>query len=80
MTTGLSPSVVTRLEKVATDNGLEYLLGSQTSDGTWLQRAWTGTGFPRVFYLNYHLYPHYFPLMALGQYADADGTAALSGG
>ena len=29
---------------------------------------WTGTGFPRVFYLNYHYYRHYFPLMALAQY------------
>ncbi|MEY4576149.1 MAG: Squalene-hopene cyclase C-terminal domain, partial [Pseudomonadota bacterium] len=32
---------------------------------------WTGTGFPRVFYLNYALYRHYFPLMALSQYAHA---------
>ena len=29
---------------------------------------WTGTGFPRVFYLNYQYYRHYFPLMALAQY------------
>ncbi|MBV8820909.1 MAG: hypothetical protein JO022_21290, partial [Acidobacteriaceae bacterium] len=25
----------------------------------------TGTGFPGVFYLSYHLYRHYFPLLAL---------------
>ena len=25
----------------------------------------TGTGFPKVFYLNYHLYKDYFPLLAL---------------
>jgi squalene-hopene/tetraprenyl-beta-curcumene cyclase len=62
----------------AARRGLDFLLGSQTAEGTWIQRAWTGTGFPRVFYLNYHLYPHYFPLMALGQYADADETAALA--
>jgi squalene-hopene/tetraprenyl-beta-curcumene cyclase len=69
-----------RGESPSARRGLDYLLSSQTSDGTWSQRAWTGTGFPRVFYLNYHLYRHYFPLMALGQYADTDGTAALAGG
>ncbi len=25
----------------------------------------TGTGFPRDFYLNYHMYRHLFPTMAL---------------
>ena len=29
---------------------------------------WTGTGFPRVFYMKYHYYRHYWPLMALLQY------------
>ena len=38
-------------------------------EGTWAQEVWTGTGFPKVFYLNYHYYRHYFPLMALAQYA-----------
>jgi squalene-hopene/tetraprenyl-beta-curcumene cyclase len=61
----------------AARRGLEHLLATQTTDGTWAQEAWTGTGFPGVFYLKYHLYPHYFPLMALGQYADAAGTSAL---
>ena len=27
-----------------------------------------GTGFPRVFYLRYHYYPIYFPLMALSRW------------
>ena len=45
------------------------LLDRQDADGTWQQEAWTGTGFPKVFYLNYHNYRHYFPLMALAQYA-----------
>lgn len=48
--------------------GIEYLLERQTPDGTWEEDEWTGTGFPRVFYLNYHYYRHYWPLMALGQY------------
>ena len=32
---------------------------------------WNGTGFPRVFYLKYHLYAQYFPLWALGIYRRA---------
>lgn len=36
--------------------------------GGWAEHMYTGTGFPRVFYLRYHLYRHYFPVMALGRY------------
>ena len=50
----------------------------QDADGTWAQDAWTGTGFPRVFYLNYHLYRHYFPLMALAQYRRATAMSELA--
>ena len=39
---------------------------SQRRDGGWEDTLWNGTGFPRVFYLQYHLYAHYFPLWALG--------------
>lgn len=53
----------------AVQRGVRFLLDRQTADGTWEQREWTGTGFPGVFYLNYHLYRHYFPLMALAQFA-----------
>lgn len=35
--------------------------------GSWVETEFTGTGFPRVFYLRYHLYRLYFPLMALGR-------------
>jgi len=45
--------------------GLDYLLRTQNPDGEWHEEAWTGTGFPRVFYLKYHMYALYFPLMAL---------------
>jgi squalene-hopene/tetraprenyl-beta-curcumene cyclase len=45
--------------------GIEYLAGSQQPDGGWEERSFTGTGFPRVFYLQYHLYRQYFPLLAL---------------
>ena len=36
--------------------------------GAWREAWFTGTGFPRVFYLRYHLYRHYFPVMALARY------------
>jgi squalene-hopene/tetraprenyl-beta-curcumene cyclase len=55
--------------------GVRWLLEAQTADGTWAQEAWTGTGFPKVFYLNYHHYRHYFPLMALGQYLAARASS-----
>jgi hypothetical protein len=50
-------------------HGIEFLLETQTADGTWDEELFTGTGFPRVFYLRYHYYRHYFPLMALGMYS-----------
>lgn len=53
----------------AVRRGIEFLLLKQKTDGTWDEAEFTGTGFPRVFYLRYHFYRHYFPLMALGRYA-----------
>lgn len=48
--------------------GVEFLLRTQHVDGSWRDDYWTGTGFPKVFYLRYHLYATYFPLEALGSY------------
>jgi squalene-hopene/tetraprenyl-beta-curcumene cyclase len=60
----------------AVSRGVRFLLDRQDADGTWEQIPWTGTGFPKVFYLNYHYYRHYFPLMALAQYrTDRFGVA-----
>jgi squalene-hopene/tetraprenyl-beta-curcumene cyclase len=39
--------------------------------GSWREEEFTGTGFPRHFYIRYHLYRHYFPLMALGRFCAA---------
>ena len=47
--------------------------------GSWRETEFTGTGFPKVFYLRYHLYRLYFPVMALGRYLRAHGrTLAAS--
>ena len=48
--------------------GVNYLLETQHSDGTWNEAEFTGTGFPGHFYLKYHLYQQYFPLLALSRY------------
>jgi squalene-hopene/tetraprenyl-beta-curcumene cyclase len=42
--------------------------------GSWHEPWFTGTGFPRVFYLRYHLYRLYFPIMAIGRYLAARKT------
>jgi squalene-hopene/tetraprenyl-beta-curcumene cyclase len=49
----------------ATQRGLSFLCERQRRDGTWDEPECTGTGFPRDFYINYHLYRHLFPTMAL---------------
>jgi squalene-hopene/tetraprenyl-beta-curcumene cyclase len=51
--------------------GVDYLLATQQADGSWHEEQFTGTGFPKVFYLKYHMYALYFPLMALARYASA---------
>jgi squalene-hopene/tetraprenyl-beta-curcumene cyclase len=56
----------------AVRRGVAFLLDRQSQDGSWPEEEWTGTGFPRVFYLRYHLYPIYFPLLALGTYAQGE--------
>jgi squalene-hopene/tetraprenyl-beta-curcumene cyclase len=48
--------------------GVQFLLDTQTGDGSWHEDLATGTGFPKVFYLTYHLYRHYFPLLALAAF------------
>jgi squalene-hopene/tetraprenyl-beta-curcumene cyclase len=48
--------------------GVEYLIQTQAEDGTWFEELATGTGFPKVFYLNYHYYRLYFPLLALATF------------
>lgn len=49
-------------------DGVNYLLRTQAADGTWAEELATGTGFPKVFYLNYHYYRLYFPLLALATF------------
>ena len=52
----------------AVEKALHWLVRHQKPDGTWDEQFYTGTGFPKVFYLKYHLYRLYFPLTALARY------------
>jgi squalene-hopene/tetraprenyl-beta-curcumene cyclase len=55
-------------EDTAVERGVQWLIEHQREDGTWDEPQYTGTGFPRDFYLNYHLYRLVFPVMALGRF------------
>ncbi len=55
-------------ESPAVRRGIDFLLQNQNDEGVWDEPEHTGTGFPGHFYLRYHGYRHYFPLLALGTY------------
>ncbi|HLJ44361.1 MAG TPA: squalene--hopene cyclase [Bryobacteraceae bacterium] len=59
-------------------DGVDYLIKTQNNDGTWDEELATGTGFPRVFYLCYHLYRHSFPLLALNSFIKTKSTSRNS--
>ena len=52
----------------ATRRGIGYLVRTQQEDGEWTELPYTAVGFPRVFYLRYHGYRLFFPLLALARY------------
>ena len=58
----------------AVERGIAWLRRHQDAGGLWRQDAYTGGGFPRVFYLRYHGYPAYFPLWALARYRNLRRT------
>ncbi len=64
----------------AVARGIDYLLRKQQPDGLWKEEEYTGTGFPRVFYLRYHGYPAVFSLWALARYRNLmDGGQIATG-
>jgi squalene-hopene/tetraprenyl-beta-curcumene cyclase len=64
------------LSNPAVRRGIEYLISTQQPDGGWVEEFYTGTGFPRVFYLRYDLYRIYFPLISLARYRSGDRVAS----
>ena len=66
---GLIGLLATRsVDDPAVTDAVQCLLDEQTEEGYWNETEFTGTGFPRVFYLCYHLYRNSFPLYALAHY------------
>jgi squalene-hopene/tetraprenyl-beta-curcumene cyclase len=55
-------------DDVSVERSAAWLLEHQNADGSWDEDAYTGTGFPCVFYMKYHLYRNSFPLYALARY------------
>lgn len=62
----------------AVKRAIDWLVATQRPDGSWDEEQFTGTGFPKVFYLRYHLYRLYFPLTALARYARLTGLSDLT--
>jgi squalene-hopene/tetraprenyl-beta-curcumene cyclase len=56
-------------QHTAVTRAVGFLTLTQQNNGTWHEPEFTGTGFPQVFYLRYHYYSIYFPLLALSQWA-----------
>ena len=63
-------------EDPAIARAANHLVEQQQADGSWAEDEFTGTGFPCVFYLKYHLYRNYFPLYALSRYRNATNKIA----
>jgi squalene-hopene/tetraprenyl-beta-curcumene cyclase len=59
--------------------GIKWLLDHQEEAGNWEEQWFTGTGFPKVFYLRYHLYRLYFPIMCIGRWLKLQGKIAPQG-
>ena len=51
----------------AAEAAVTWLVRHQEARGDWTDQHFTGTGFPRAFYLRYHLYATIFPVMAMGR-------------
>jgi squalene-hopene/tetraprenyl-beta-curcumene cyclase len=57
-------------DDAAVQRAIGWLVAHQNENGTWEEAEFTGTGFPCVFYLKYHLYRTAFPLAALARYGN----------
>jgi squalene-hopene/tetraprenyl-beta-curcumene cyclase len=55
-------------DDIGVHQGIRWLVDTQLATGNWEEPWFTGTGFPRIFYLRYHLYRLYFPIMCIGRW------------
>lgn len=65
----------------AIQRGISFLVRTQTEKGgqaaRWPTKLHTATGFPLCLWVGYEYYDHYFPMMALGRYAQKMGLNSL---
>jgi len=54
-----------QIDCIEAKKGIEYLLKSNNLN--WEEKYFTAVGFPKVFYLKYHGYSKYFPLLAISK-------------
>ena len=55
-------------DHAAVMRGIVWLASQQKTDGEWEEMPYNAVGFPRVFYLRYHGYRLFFPLMAMARF------------
>jgi squalene-hopene/tetraprenyl-beta-curcumene cyclase len=56
---------------LAMTRAAKFLTDRLRADGTWDEKEFTGTGFPGHFYIRYHGYRYFFPLLALAKISSA---------
>ena len=55
-------------DSLSVRRGIDWLVRNQNEEGGWDEPYFTGTGFPGHFYIRYHGYRYYFPLLAIGKF------------
>ena len=62
------------IETESVRRGISWLDNAPRDGARWREKHFTGTGFPKVFYLKYHGYAAFFPLWALARYEKCHGV------
>ncbi|MFT9459414.1 MAG: squalene--hopene cyclase [Acetobacter orientalis] len=63
-----------RRDDPAVAKGVAWLASQQDDNGEWHEDPYNAVGFPKVFYLRYHGYKQFFPLMALARYRNLESS------
>ncbi|MCE0744235.1 squalene--hopene cyclase [Acetobacter sicerae] len=64
----LGMMAVGRRDDPAVVRGIAWLSKQQGENGEWEEDPYNAVGFPKVFYLKYHGYRQFFPLLAVSRY------------
>ena len=61
-----------RRDDPAVSRAMSWLASRQDEQGEWHEDPYNAVGFPKVFYLRYHGYKQFFPLLALARYRNLE--------